>query len=263
MRHTEVRYFSDPAPHRDKERLYTEVRRREGRLQPDEAVRRLPYATGPLAGEWRRRRRSFERFLVYCRKKKSLNNDAPLRILDLGCGNGWMANRLAEDPGREVWAVDVNEEELAQGARLFGRDNLHFGYADLVPRNAVPESMPGTAFRDTGSFDLIVLAAAVQYFPDLTDAINTLKTCLNPGGEIHILDSPFYPDEAAREAARQRTLEYYTAAGVPGMAAFYHHHLWADAEQAGGEDLNKRLFIKILQKTGWIAPFPWVRFRRD
>ena len=262
MKNTGVYYFSDTAPNREKERLYTEVRRREGRLLPDEAVRQLPNAKGPLAGEWRRRRRSFERFLAYCRQKAPPDGTA-LRILDLGCGNGWMANRLAENPARDVWAVDVNEEELAQGARLFGRDNLHFGYADLVSRNDIPATVPGMAFRDTGTFDLVVLAAAVQYFPDLTDTIHVLKACLNPGGEIHILDAPFYPDEAAREAARQRTLQYYTSVGVPEMAAFYHHHLWADVKKAGGEDLNNQLIIKILQKTGWVAPFPWVRLRED
>lgn len=261
MKNTAVQYFSDPAPHRDKERLYAEVRRREGRWLPDEAVRQLPHATGPLAGEWRRRKRSFERFLAYCRQMAAQKSNAPFRILDLGCGNGWMANRLAENAAWDVWAVDVNAEELAQGARLFGRENLHFGYADLVSRNSVPESMPETEFRSTGTFDLIVLAAAVQYFPNLIDTINTLKTLLNPGGEIHFLDSPFYADEAAREAARQRSMQYYTEIGVPEMAAFYHHHLWAEVEQAGGENLNNRLAIRVLQKLNRMAPFPWVRVR--
>jgi len=268
--HSNIHFLTDPAPFREKERLYLEVRRREGRIFPDEIVRALPFISksNPYSKEWRWRRRSFYRFLSCCKHLSALRGEnvertdpyrmtKKINILDLGCGNGWLANRLAENPNWDVWAVDLNEEELTQGARLFGRENLRFLYADLVPRNSVPgNSSPGTEFRDT--FDVVVLAASVQYFPDLENLIFSLKKCLKPGGEIHILDSPFYKNETARTAARQRTLEYYTQLGVPGMAAFYHHHLWADVEKLGGINLNNRLGIKFLQKIKWLAPFPWV-----
>lgn len=280
--HSSIHFLTDPVPFREKERLYLEVRRREGRILSDEVVRILPYISksNPYAHEWRWRERSFARFLSSCRElsalrfplvertvpyrmTKNVGGDAGngnFRILDLGCGNGWLANRLAENPDWDVWAVDLNEEELAQGARLFGRENLRFVYADLVSRNPVPGgSLPGTGFRDT--FDIIVLAASVQYFPDLEQLIFSLKKCLKAGGEIHILDSPFYKNEATRAAAQQRTLEYYTKTGVPGMATYYHHHLWSEVEKLGGVDLNNRLSIRILQKIKWLAPFPWVVIR--
>ena len=63
-------------------------------------------------------------------------------------------------------------------------------------------------------------------------------------------------------AAQQRSQDYYSQLGVPEMAAFYHHHLWEDVKKAGGVNLNNRLGIKILQKVGWLAPFPWVRLHR-
>jgi SAM-dependent methyltransferase len=266
---SKVSFLSDPAPFREKEKTYLEVRRREGRVFPDEVVRALPFVSksNAYAKEWAWRRRSFHRFLSCCKHLSALRGENVewtdsdrMTILDLGCGNGWLANRLAENPDWDVWAVDVNEEELAQGARLFGRENLRFAYADFVSRNAVPGgSLPGTAFRDT--FDLVVLAASVQYFPDLENLISSLKKCLKPGGEIHILDSPFYKNEEARKTAKWRTVEYYTQLGVPEMAAFYHHHLWADVEKLGGVDLNNRLEIKFLQKIKWLAPFPWAVVR--
>ena len=269
--YSEILFLSDPAPFREKERLYLEVRRREGRMLPDEVVRALPNISdsSPYAHEWRWRRRSFHRLLSFCKNPSALRclpverTDSyrmtrGVRILDLGCGNGWMANRLAENPDWEVWAVDVNEAEMSQGARLFGRKNLRFVYADIISRNSFPGSeSPGTALRR--DFDVAVLAASVQYFPDLPELIFSLKKWLKPGGEIHILDSPFYKNERERTAARQRTLEYYTKIGVPEMAAFYHHHLWADVEKLGGQNLNERLTIRFLQKIKWLAPFPWVR----
>ncbi len=251
--HSNIHFFSAPAPLREKERLYLEVRRREGRVFPDEVVRALPFVSksNPYAKEWAWRRRSFERFREKLSESWQLSeSSARIRILDLGCGNGWLANWLAENPNWDVWAVDVNEEELAQGARLFGRANLRFVYAEILQG-----VLPGN------HFDIIVLAASVQYFPDLENLIFSLKKCLKPGGEIHILDSPFYKNEEARKAAKWRTLEYYTQLGVPEMAAFYHHHLWADVERLGGEDLNNRLEIKFLQKIKWLAPLPWAVVR--
>ncbi len=258
MENSKVHFLSDPSPFREKEKTYLEVRRREGRVFPDEVVRALPFVSksNPYTKEWRWRKRSFERL------RAQLSESLTLSILDLGSGNGWLANRLAENPDWDVWAVDVNEEELAQGARLFGRENLRFVCADLlalVARNDIPGDEPGISFRDT--FDLVVLAASAQYFPDLEQLVFSLKKCLKPSGQIHILDSPFYKNEKEKEAARQRTLEYYSKIGVPEMAAFYHHHLWADVEKLGGKNLNNRASIKFLQKIKWLAPFPWVRFR--
>jgi ubiquinone/menaquinone biosynthesis C-methylase UbiE len=250
MAHTTVYFGSDPALFQQKEQLYLDVRRREGRVPDDATVRQLPHcpASSPYAREWTWRRRTWQRFRRYLLRTHA---DQPLRVLDLGCGNGWLAHQLTQEPQWEVWAVDLNVEELTQGARLFGRSNLHFVYADLLDPAA-------TGLPDEG-FDVVVLAASVQYFPDLAALVATLKKRLRPGGEIHLLDSPFYPNEAARQAARQRTLDYYTQVGVPEMATYYHHHLWSEVAALGGRNLNNSLTIKILQKMRWLAVFPWVR----
>jgi len=182
--------------------------------------------------------------------KHLVTSNSTLRILDLGCGNGWMANKLAENSNWDVWAVDLNQVELEQGARLFGRENLRFAYADVL-MGELPEK----------NFDVIVLAASVQYFQNLETLVVALRKLLNFNGAIHILDSPFYKKEVLRAAARQRTLGYYTQLGVPEMAEFYHHHLWSEAEKLGAENLNDTMIIKILQKMKWLAPFPWLRFR--
>jgi len=171
-----------------------------------------------------------------------------------------MANRLAMHAQNEVWAVDLNEHELLQGARLFGRENLHFIYADLVPGNGMPVS-PEILFGDT-KFDFVILAASVQYFPDFPALAGALRGILKPSGEIHVTDSPFYRSEAERAAARQRTLAYYTRAGVPEMAGYYYHHLWQDVKDAGAKNLNNRLSVRILQKAGLLAPFPWLVLRQ-
>jgi hypothetical protein len=73
---------------------YLRVRTRENRILPDEAVAVLPLvAPGhPHAKEWNLRAKTLRRFQVYL--DKNFGNK-PLKILDLGCGNGWMAHHLA------------------------------------------------------------------------------------------------------------------------------------------------------------------------
>ncbi|MBL7779566.1 MAG: class I SAM-dependent methyltransferase [Saprospiraceae bacterium] len=242
-----IRYHSNPAAYAKKEHLYLEVRRREGRVPSDEELLQLPEVTQPpaLAREWRWRKRAFQRLDNYLNRRF---REFPIRVLDLGCGNGWMSNLLAANPLRSVTAVDLNETELEQGSRVFRRDNLQFVYGDIL-QDGWPEQ----------SFEVIVLAASVQYFPDLGELIATLKKLLTPNGEIHLLDSNFYRDAAATDAARKRTEAYYEQVGVPEMAGYYHHHLRWEVLACGGEDLNAGLWMALLRRVKYLGPFPWLR----
>lgn len=245
MSHPNLKIFSDPGEHLEKEQCYLEARRREGRILSDEAVKNLPKPPlhSPLSKEWALRARSFERFRAY------LSANRPLRILDLGCGNGWMSNRLAQNPQWDIWAVDLNLEELQQGARLFGRENLHFAYFNVL-EDPWPEQ----------PFDIILLAASIQYFPDLKVLSNALRHLLKEGGEIHVLDSPFYANEAERSAAQQRSRLYYEKLGTPEMASFYHHHLWPEARALGARQMDSAFYLRLLKKMKWLSPFPWLCF---
>lgn len=241
--------------------MYMEVRRREGRILTDAVVSQLPsfHGDGLFSSEWNWRTKTLERFLKYLSSKHATSTS--VQILDLGCGNGWMSNRMAEQANFEVWGLDLNLEELTQGARLFGRKNLHFIYADLLSQ---PE---GTRMDDSETsfnsirFDHIILAASIQYFPDFKVLIQKLQNLLNKKGEIHILDAPIYKNLEEKALAQERTLAYYTRLGLPRMAQYYHHHILPEARELGGKDLNDNLKIKVLQKMKWLAPFPWLRFK--
>ncbi len=98
------------------------------------------------------RRHSLQKLQRYLKKK-----NRPLSILDLGCGNGWMAANLANIPQSTIYAADLNDIELKQGAGVFSeRQNLFFIYGDIF-QDIFSESM----------FDIIVLASCIQYFSDI------------------------------------------------------------------------------------------------
>ncbi len=231
--------------------IYSRVREKDGRLYSDDVVGRLPDLPGahPLRTEWRARAASAARL---CAHLAQLSR--PLTILELGCGNGWLANRLARLHSCRVVGVDLNHFELSQAARVFaGNHRLMLLIADIFHAPFCERS-----------FDTIIIASAIQYFPDLPMLIQRLTPLLSERGEIHILDSPLYPPSEVAEA-RARTQAYYAALGFPEMADHYHHHLLDTL--AGFHPVRlydpqsplarlRRLFHLV------DSPFPWIRLRQ-
>ena len=103
------------------------------------------------------------------------------RVLDVGCGSGVFANRLAE-LGAQVTAVDSNAESVEYGARTFARDNLEFRRGLLDELN-LPEN----------SFDSAVCLEVIEHvWPAQTDALLAdLRRVLRPGGRL-LLTTPNY-----------------------------------------------------------------------
>jgi SAM-dependent methyltransferase len=246
-----VTFLSDPEHFVVKEQLYLKIRDRESRVLSDAALQNLPQKAPihALEKEWRWRFRSFKRLNHHLKSHFS----GPVHVLDLGCGNGWMSHQLALNPDWQVTAVDVNRYELEQGSRVFNRPNLRFVFADVLSDG---ERL------GVHSFDVIVLSASAQYFPDLALLLQRLFLLLKPGGEIHITDTHFYTDHRLQQAARARTQTYFNALDVPEMTPYYHHHLWQTVVALGGKNQNSGVLTSILQKMGWLAPFPWVVFAR-
>jgi SAM-dependent methyltransferase len=197
---------------------YHATRKNEGRLLADELVRDLPRsgARTALADEWCVRQRSLQRLLAHLAK-----TPGPLRVLEIGCGNGWLSARLAE-AGHSVTGMDIHSEELEQASRVFADKQITWSLAD-----------PLATHLPHNSFDRIVFAASVQYFRDLNVLFAHIRGWLVPDGEIHVLDSVFYADASAAKSAAVRSASYFAQLGTPEMAAYYHHHTLSDLLSLG------------------------------
>lgn len=230
------------------ESQYIKVRKDEGRIYSNEIVRTLPLfpLSSPLHKEWRIRAFSANQLIKHLSQR--LTNSSTL--LELGCGNGWLSNHLQAHLNCSVLGVDMNKKELEQATSVFGREQLQFAYLNIFE--------PTIAVK---SIDVIVVAAAIQYFSDFNQLINRLIALLKPNGEIHIIDSPFYTSAESVINAQTRTANYYTKNGVPALTEFYHHHRWKELEKykytihyAPTSFLNK-----IKRKLGSPnSPFPWI-----
>src|SRR5579872_3354357 len=165
----------------DFEDLYLAVRQREKRLYTDEQLRRLPDIDSLHihADEWKIRKRSAIRLMDYLQRKRR-----PMRILEVGCGNGWLSAKLSEIPGADVIGLDINQTEISQANRVFIKDNLEFVY-DTFNEDTFPDV----------KFDVIVFAASLQYFESAKAILELALSILGKGGEVHIIDTHFYKRE--------------------------------------------------------------------
>lgn len=221
--------------------LYFNLRQKEGRHYTNEEVLSLPDISSAHTyyKEWQMRRQSSERLVKYLQIKQQ-----PLKILEVGCGNGWLSHRLAAIPGSKVIGVDIHLYELQQAAKVFNDiPNLHFIYNDIQ-----------SEIFANNQFDIIVFSASIQYFSSLPAILNTSIKLLKENGEIHITDSYLYkPGESA--AAKTRTHEYFTSLGLPEMSNWYFHHALSDLEGFNNNILYKPASGYFFKKNN---PFPWV-----
>jgi ubiquinone/menaquinone biosynthesis C-methylase UbiE len=127
-------------------------------------------------------------------------------------------------------------------------NNLTFLYADI-----------SSVRMNDLHFDIVVLASSIQYFDNLPKLIQRLIGLVNPGGEIHILDSPIYSSLQEKEKARLRSVNHFTSLGFEEMKEFYFHHQWSDMEGFDFETLHnpQSLISKLKSRVlPFQSPFP-------
>ncbi|HEY0654972.1 MAG TPA: class I SAM-dependent methyltransferase [Chryseosolibacter sp.] len=230
------------------ERVYLDIREKEGRLYSDAQVELLPFieAHHPLSEEWNTRARSAKRLIRY------LSSHPGKIILEVGCGNGWLAHRIAQIPEKEVFGLDVNEPELDQAASVFrNKTNLAFILGDLF------------TIKFPFQFDIILFASSLQYFPDVQEVFRAAFLLLKSAGEIHVIDTPIYAGRDV-EHARERSCNYF-ADNQPSMNDHYFHHVKEDLLRFSPALLYNpaSLFTKMRNKFVKDSPFPWLRITKS
>jgi SAM-dependent methyltransferase len=125
-----------------------------------------------------------------------------LRVVDLGCGEGQLAVRIATAGAVEVLGVDASERMLAAAAR---HPLVRYVRADLDGFDLLP-----------GSADLVVSSLALHYVEDYAGLVARVARWLTPGGsfvftvEHPVMTAPLTAgegvvDDYADEGPRQRT----------------------------------------------------------
>jgi SAM-dependent methyltransferase len=108
----------------------------------------------------------------------------PLRVLEVGCGWGDLAEWVARETGAEVVATDLSPHmvELARERELDAR------VADV-------QELP----FDDGAFDAAVAAWMLYHVPDLDRGLAELARVLRPGGRLVVATNSVFHLQEVRE----------------------------------------------------------------
>lgn len=159
---------------------YLTVRRAEGwGVDRAEYYRLLPYVDRdhPQRAIWQVREQNLERLIAL------FGNLARSKILDIGAGNGWLANQLAER-GHIVAALDLLDDRLdGLGAKV--NYTSHF---DAYQANF--DRLP----FDGDQFDWVIFNASLHYATSIQQTLCEAKRVLTQHGRMVVMDSPVYSD---------------------------------------------------------------------
>lgn len=228
-------------------REYAEVRAREGRGSPDPSYYlALPFAdlTGRNAWQWSIRATTFHYFARRILPRIESARKAPLRILDVGAGNGWLSYRLALR-GHQPVAVDLldnSEDGLAAAIHYFP------ACGPFLRLQAEMDRLPFVAAQ----FDAVIFNAAFHYATNFVVTMREALRCLQPGGFAVVLDSPYYnAAESGRKMVAERREHFLRTYGFASDSV-------PSREFLTGEDVRS---LRHTLGVEWQLATPWYGWR--
>jgi SAM-dependent methyltransferase len=201
---------------------YQLIRAAEGRGSTQaEYYLGLPYEdlSGRNSDQWNIRAHTFQTIEKRILTPLAKFNGRPLRILDLGAGNGWMSYRLAIR-GHFPIAVDLLTNSFdGLGAAIHYSTQIH----PLFPR--VQAELDWIPFASS-SFDVAIFNASFHYSEDYQRTFAEALRCIRPGGSVVIADTPWYEKEdsgkrmVAEKHDRFASIYGFPSDSVPSLEYF-------------------------------------------
>ena len=130
------------------------------------------------------------------RKEQSaaLPHVAGKRILEIGCGTGYLLERLAS-PAGSVVGLDISQGMLREARKRLSREDkkvhlIQGSYYDIP--------------FEKESFDCVLATFALTHAPDLLPVLGEIARVLEPGGRLVIVDvgPPIKPSSGSRLMTR-------------------------------------------------------------
>lgn len=223
---------------------YAIIRHAEGRGSSDpEYYRALPWRdlSGRNTGQWAIRARSYRHFERSVLRDIERTVRRPLRILDLGAGNGWMTHQLRER-GHHSIALDIFTDELDGLGAL-----RHYS----VQVDGVAAEFDVLPFRDD-SVDLVIFNSSLHYSSDYRKTLREARRCLRTDGSLVIIDSPVYA--AADYGERMRSER---------QAEFENTYGFRSDSLGSIEYLDEPTLAALSTELGieWRRSYPWYGWR--
>ncbi|MGC5258909.1 SAM-dependent methyltransferase [Gordonia sp. DT218] len=130
-------------------------------------------------------------------------------VLDVGCGVGGPALRIAKTTGARVTGISISQEQVAMATALADSEGLSarvsFHQEDATQISWPPES-----------FDAAVAVESMMHMPDREDVFARIGHALRPGGQLVMTDTVLRaPVPADKQAAVDRFFSSFGSSTIP------------------------------------------------
>lgn len=162
-------------------------------------------ATGIIRHHWDRRADAFDdevgHGLVSEEQRRAwldllsrLVGAGPVRVLDVGCGTGFVALRCAE-LGHAVTGVDLSPQMIERARHKAQHDGLE---VEFCVGDAVDLDLPDE------TYDLVVARHVIWNLPDPARGVAEWLRVLRPGGRLALIEGKWADNENLRPSRRGR-----------------------------------------------------------
>jgi 2-polyprenyl-3-methyl-5-hydroxy-6-metoxy-1,4-benzoquinol methylase len=168
------------------------------------------------------------------------------RILDVGCGDGYLSYLIAKgNPRAHITGIDDEESGIRQANSMTARTGLRNLEFRHVPAGLIP-------FGDA-EFPVVVLADVIEHVPQVPAMLRELKRVLAGGGVLIVTTPNRQPGsvwdvrhvkEYTPRELRSELEAFFSADVVCGSWPMHHFKMWR-RKRAG------RIALDLAARTGW------------
>lgn len=151
------------------------------------------------------------------------------RILDVGCGNGAIANELIRH-GKDVWGIDLDSVGISianEVCKKNGIDEKRFFVCDIT-KSELPSSLKNI------KFDIVICTEVVEHMYSPDKLVKFCHDCVN-GGKL-IISTPYHG---------------YIKNLVLSVLNRWDRHFFALIEGAHIKFWSKKTLSILLERNGW------------
>lgn len=114
---------------------------------------------------------------------KLIDNVSGAKVLDLGCGEGESLQYLYNKGAKEIWGIDISDEQIRKAQSRFPQFKSNFIVSPMENEVRIPDDY----------FDYIISIFSIGYTSDLLKTLKNAYKYLNKNGSIIISwTHPFY-----------------------------------------------------------------------
>jgi len=160
------------------------------------------------------------------------------RLLDFGCGPGFMAEEMASRVSVEVVGADLNHTFVEKANARNTRSNLSFVHLGDAP-----------LCEAVGSVDRIFCKNVLEYVPDLSETLASFHDTLDKKGEILIVDSD-WGFVLVEPWGKERTDQFFSDASGAFREPLIGRKLPGALKAAGFDDIHVKMIAGV-DLSGW------------